>query len=122
MIMALITLTGPIIAASGSLSSGLDCTGGSIVRIAMPDVWTPANLTFQVSTTGSDWTDLFDDDGREVTLTVRPGGSVLASNNTNLRALAFVKFRSGSREFPELCSCLTKAPARPSHWHRAGGF
>ena len=49
-------LDGPVIQAGESLSEALDCSIGFPVRLTMPqapDGWTPANLTFQISTDGN---------------------------------------------------------------------
>jgi hypothetical protein len=51
--MPLQVLNGPFIRAGQSLSEGLDCSAGEIVRITMPGDWTPAALSFQFSTDGA---------------------------------------------------------------------
>src|SRR6478609_5298399 len=60
--MGLTIVDGPTIAAGESLSDGADCTGGSIVRVTIPQEYTPANLTFQASSDGSFYNDLYDAD------------------------------------------------------------
>ena len=52
MTMAIQVLNGPTIAAGDSLSDGLDCSGGKIVKITMPADWTFADITFQTSSDG----------------------------------------------------------------------
>ena len=47
--MAIEVLQGPVISAGESLSDGLDCTGGRIIKITFPHDWTYADLTFQTS-------------------------------------------------------------------------
>ena len=42
-----------------SLSNALDCRAGKIMRIGMPDDWTAAPLTFQVSPDGVNYLDLY---------------------------------------------------------------
>jgi hypothetical protein len=99
--MALVVLGGPNIPAGESLSEGLDCTGGSIVRITMPAQWTPANLTFAISSDGTFYNDLVDRKGEEIAITVVPGTAfVVGQYGDFLKAIAFLKVRSGSREFP----------------------
>jgi len=90
-------LEGPTIAAGESLSDVLDCTGGQMVRITMPGEWTDAALTFQISTDGMFFNDLFQIDGYEVTVEdVVPGSAVLIPESVG-RAIAFIRFRSGGR-------------------------
>ncbi len=99
--MPLVVLNGPIIAAGQSLSSGVDCTGASILRITMPAVWTPANLSFQISTDGVFYNDLFRGDGTEIIVPVVPGTAVvLAQLKDYLEAIGYLKVRSGSRGWP----------------------
>lgn len=93
-------LEGPVIAADESLSEPIDCTAGQLVRITMPEGWTPAALTFQISTDGLFFNDLFGFDGYEVAIDeVVPGSAVLIPENVG-RAIAFIKFRSGTRGNP----------------------
>ena len=97
--MGLTIVDGPTIAAGESLSDGADCTGGSIVRVTIPQEYTPANLTFQASSDGSFYNDLYDADGNEVTLPVKPDTTVVVSAHWT-RSIGFVKFRSGTRKAP----------------------
>jgi hypothetical protein len=97
--MTLEVLNGPVIAAGESLSDPLDCTGGNLVRITMPVDWTAAVLSFQASSDGVFFNDLFFSDGREIVFEVIPGTAVLVPVDTSA-ALAFIKFRSGTRENP----------------------
>ena len=69
--MGLTVINGPFIQAGESLSDGVDCSGGDAVRITMPGAWSGGNLTFQISTDGALYNDLFtargqrgDDGGR----------------------------------------------------------
>jgi hypothetical protein len=99
--MPLTVLNGPIISAGQSLSAGIDCTAGSIVRITMPAAWTPANISFSISSDGAGYNDLVGIDGKEIIVPVVPGTAlVLASFAEYLRAIAFLKVRSGSRLYP----------------------
>jgi hypothetical protein len=94
-------LIGPTIAAGESLSDGLDCTGGNIVRLTMSEKWTSANLTFQISTDGTLYNDLFRPDGEEVMMNMEPGAAVVVGQiGEYLKAIAFLKIRSGSRDHP----------------------
>jgi hypothetical protein len=79
----------------------LDCTGGNIIRLTMSENWTPANLTFQISTDGALYNDLFRPDGEEVTMVVVPGSAVVLAHIADyLKAVAYLKLRSGTRNFP----------------------
>jgi hypothetical protein len=99
--MTLEVLNGPIIQAGESLSDALDCTGGTIVRITMPGQWTPANLTFQISSDGELFNDLVDRQGDDIMVVVVPGSAlVVAQFGDFLKAVAFLKVRSGTRSNP----------------------
>lgn len=97
--MALTIIDGPTIAAGESLSDGADCSSGSIVRITVPQEFTPANLTFQVSSDGNFYNDLFDARGNEITVVAKPSSGIVVSEMWT-RSVAFIKFRSGSRDHP----------------------
>jgi hypothetical protein len=99
--MTLQVLNGPFIQAGESLSDAVDCSAGELVRLTMPGAWTDAApLTFQISTDGVFYNDLFTLDGHELTLpVVVPGAAVLVSHDVG-RAVAFIKFRSGTRAAP----------------------
>ena len=73
--MTLQIVDGPIIQAGKSLSKGIDISAGNIVRITTPAGWTNANLTFQISTDGGFYNDLYDAEGREITIVVRGDNS-----------------------------------------------
>src|SRR5262245_56032104 len=101
--MALQVLTGPVIEAGQSLSAGLDCSAGEILRLTMPGelVWTGANISFQISTDGQGYNDLFTLDGHEIVIPCIPGTAVVVAPLSDyLRAVPFLKIRSGSRRFP----------------------
>jgi|RhiMethySRZTD1v2_1073278.scaffolds.fasta_scaffold833603_2 hypothetical protein len=99
--MSLAVLNGPVIEAGESLSAGIDCTGGNIVRLTMPANWTGANITFAISSDGNGYNDLVNTDGEEVTLVVVPGSAVvLGQFGDYLKAIAFLKIRSGTRSHP----------------------
>jgi len=70
-----------------------------MVRITMPAGWPPANLTFQISTDGEGYNDLFSPHGQEIMLPVVPGVAVIVPPEMT-RAIRFIKFRSGRRDYP----------------------
>lgn len=92
-------INGPVIAAGDSVSDAIDVTMGRIVRITMPADWLNAPLTFQVSSDGAFFNDLFDSSGHEVTFIVQPGVGVVVLSENSV-SFGFVKFRSGTRESP----------------------
>ncbi len=101
--MALQVLNGPFIQPGESLSDALDCTSGDIVRLTMPGNWTPANITFQISTDGAMFNDLVGFDGNAVMIPVVAGSAVVVAPLSDyLKAVAFLKIRSGSRNHPVL--------------------
>jgi hypothetical protein len=93
-------LNGPVIRANESLSEPLDCSAGDLLRLTMPTEWTAAPLTFQISSDGQFYNDAFTMDGYEVTLpVVVPGSGVIVPLDVG-KAIAWIKFRSGSRAAP----------------------
>jgi hypothetical protein len=95
--MTLQIIDGPTIAAGESLSEGVDCSAGEIVRITVPQEFTDANLTFQVSSNGEFYNDLFDDEGREITVPAEPDSSIVISGRW-VRSVGWLKLRSGTRD------------------------
>jgi hypothetical protein len=97
--MALVIIDGPTIPHNESLSEGVDCTGGAIVRITVPQEFTDANLTFQASSNGEMYNDLYDKEGREIELPVKADTTVIIDDPWT-RAIGWIKFRSGPRDSP----------------------
>lgn len=98
--MALQIINGPFIQAGESLSDSIDCSAGPLVRITMPGNWTSgANLTFQLSTDGQMFNDLYDVHGEEITIVVVPGAAVRIPLEWSTM-IAFIKFRSGTASHP----------------------
>jgi len=97
--MAIQFIDGPVIDAGQSLSNVADCRAGDIVRLTMPSGWDAVPLTFQISSDGTFFNDVFTHDGHEVTVAVEPGCAVIVPVNF-LAAAAFIKFRSGTRSNP----------------------
>jgi len=99
--MPLQVLNGPVIEAGESLSAGIDCSAGEIVRLTMPADWTPANISFQISSDGNGYNDLVNFHGEEVSIACRPGTAVVVSPLSDyLKAIAFLKIRSGPSSNP----------------------
>lgn len=93
-------LNGPFIRAGESLSDVIDCRGGQMVRITMPPEWDDAPLTFEFSSDGLFFNDIFDLEGFAVSIKhVVKGSGVIVPHDFG-RAIAFMKFRSGTRGNP----------------------
>jgi hypothetical protein len=103
--MSLAIVDGPTIRAGEALSDGVDCSAGTIVRITVPREYTdgdmPNHMTFQVSTDGNFYNDLFDDEGTEIFIVARPNQGIVI-DRAWARSIAFIKLRSGSRDSPVL--------------------
>jgi len=97
--MPLTIVDGPMIAAGESLSDGVDCSAGTIVRITVPQEYTAANLTFQVSSDGNFYNDLYGPDGMEITLSAKADTGIIVPVVWS-QSINFIKFRSGSRAHP----------------------
>ena len=106
--MPLVVLEGPTIAAGESLSDGIDCSGGEIVRITMPYTWDNAPLSFQFSTDGNGYNELYHVAGEagnfvsyEVVLKQgTPAHAGLVMPEQFGRGINFLKIRSGTRNAP----------------------
>ena len=89
-------LNGPNIAAGESLSVGIDCSEGPIVKITMPPGWVGDTITFQTSSDGNLYNDVFEPAGNEFKMKVIAGTGILGMRLQT----GFVKIRSGTREAP----------------------
>jgi hypothetical protein len=103
--MPLVVVDGPTIAKGESLSDGADCSAGTIVRITVPKEYNdgdmPNQMTFQVSSDGNLFNDLFDDEGHEIAITARANTGIVIDRSW-ARTVAFIKLRSGTRDAPVL--------------------
>ena len=101
--MPLVVVDGPTIEKGESLSDGADCSQGTIVRITVPPEYTQGNMpnamSFQVSSDGNMYNDLFDDKGAEVTITARANSTIVIDRSW-ARTVGFIKIRSGTRDAP----------------------
>jgi len=96
----LTVINGPTIAAGESLSNAVDVTAGAMVRITMPPEWTEAPITFQFSTDGLFFNEMCNLDGFAVTIeNIWPGSGVIVPEHIG-RAVAHIKFRSGTAGNP----------------------
>jgi hypothetical protein len=79
-------------------ASAIDSSKGELVRVVMPEEWTPAVLTFEMSVDGVDYHRLVDPKGSEVRINMKPGTTVIVPQDW--RALAFIKLCSGTSDRP----------------------
>jgi hypothetical protein len=99
--MPLTIINGPFIQAGESLSDAVDLDGGNLVRITMAGHWNGGNLTFQVSTDGELFNDLFDGHGNEITMVMTKGAAIPVLDLGGwTRMLGHLKIRSGTRSHP----------------------
>jgi hypothetical protein len=94
--MPLTIINGPIIDAGESLSAGIDCSAGPIVKITMPGNFVGDTITFQTSSDGIMYNDIFQPDGTELMFRVIAGTGIIGMRLST----GFIKFRSGTRERP----------------------
>lgn len=87
------------IEAGESLSPPIDVSAGDVVALMMPDQWTYAELSFQISADNVTHFDLYERDGDEVRIKVT-GGGVLVIERELLLAASTLRLRSGSRTRP----------------------
>jgi len=86
------------IMAGESLSGPVGISGGEAAYVLMPGEWDGANLTFQVSSDGETFWDVFDELGKELMVACRPGTAVRLQ--TGMRMVGHLKIRSGTRAQP----------------------
>src|SRR6185369_6203363 len=84
-----LTILPVFIQAGQSLSDPVDCSAGPIIKITQPGAWTidaptggPAALTFQTSSDGIMFNDVFDPAGNELSYVVIAGTGVIGMRLT----------------------------------------
>lgn len=93
------------IAAGASMSTVIDNGGMHVVGLIMPDAWTAAHVSVEVSTDGTKFFDLFSvnlktgSSASEVVFNVTPGVAVSINPNTLMMA-RYIRLRSGTRDEP----------------------
>lgn len=105
--MTLSVLTGPKILAGQSLSELINCDGYQVKRIILPDGWTAAPLTFQVSPDGVNFHDLHHIQSTSgafvayelIIPTVTPGAALAMPANTG-EMMSWIRLRSGTATVP----------------------
>jgi len=71
----------------------------TLAGILMPAAWDAADLTFQGSFDGTNYGDLYSDDGSEVTIPAA-AGRIIPVGSSDLRAMPYLKVRSGTSTTP----------------------
>jgi len=92
-------ITGIKIPAGESLSNGVDCSAGRVIRITTPAEWDHAEISFQVSSDGNGYSDLYRQDGTEVEIPCGKNRGIIVHQDEWLPGL-FVKIRSGTSVQP----------------------
>lgn len=89
------------IASGGSLSEAIDLAGCSMTAIIVPNGWTAANLTFQVSADDQTFYNLYTSTGAEYSVTVPvTTGCAITLNPLDFECFRFLKVRSGTAGVP----------------------
>jgi hypothetical protein len=97
--MALVEIAGPTIAAGQSLSDGIDTSAGRLVRINTPPEWTPAHLTFLVSTDGGGYSSLYKGGSEAIIPYCGPNRAIFVIPE-DWPSLVWLQFRSGTQNGP----------------------
>ena len=87
------------IASSASLSGSADLGGTTLSGYIMPAAWTAADLTFQGSVDGANFSDIYDSFGNEVSHSVAASRFV-ALNPADFAGIRYLKIRSGTTGAP----------------------
>lgn len=88
------------IAESESLSDVVELLGYDLVAVQLPATWTAASVTFQCSQDGITFSDVHDDAGTEVALTVAASQWVTVPTEFVRHFGTFIKVRSGTSSVP----------------------
>jgi hypothetical protein len=97
--MTFAIVDGPTIKKGESLSGPANCSAGRIMRITVPQEYTEADLTFQVSTDGKMFNDLYSSDGGEISVSAHPNTSIVIQEDW-VAFCPYVKLRSGTAASP----------------------
>lgn len=79
-----------------SLSAAIDLGAATLFGIQLPAAWTTANLTFQGSTDGATYANLYDSNGSEVTVTAAASQFIVMAVPPQWIGLRYLKIRSGT--------------------------
>jgi hypothetical protein len=87
------------IANGASLSDAIDLGGRRLGAIVMPAAWTAAALTFQVSVDGTNYYNLYDQDGVEFSLSADTSRTIVI-DPSYFALFRYIKIRSGTAGVP----------------------
>lgn len=89
------------IASGQSVSGTVYLHGAVLLAISMPAAWTAADITF-LGWNGSEWQNVYDDAGNEVTLTAPAAGRIIVNAGVleKLAPLRWIALRSGTAGSP----------------------
>lgn len=88
------------IANGASLSDTVDCGEGLFpVALIIPGAWTPADITFQASIDGTNFSNLYDEDANEITVTANTSRFIVLTPSEWV-GVRYLKIRSGSAAAP----------------------
>jgi len=87
------------IALNQSLSAPVQLYGRGFFGVEMPSAWTAANLTFQVSTDGDTYRNLYDEDGNEVEVTAAANRFIRVFP-ADFMVFPYIRLRSGTAGVP----------------------
>lgn len=88
------------IAANQSVSSAVHLDNANLVGLIVPAAWTAAPITAQGSRDNSNWSNLRDADGAELTFTVAAAGDWIVFPAGAFNGIEFIRFRSGTSAVP----------------------
>ena len=91
-----VTVTIP---AGQSLSDAANLTTGSLAMILSPPDWTPANISFLISSDNVNFRDLYDSMGAEIIRALKPNAAINVDPSLTTAAL-YLKLLSGPRQNP----------------------
>ena len=99
--MPIEVINGPTIAPGESLSDAVDCRGGVIIKITMPqNGFNGSDITFQTSSDDVGYNDIMKPNGQEVTCVAVPGTAIIGMDLIT----GFIKIRGGTRDHPTVQS------------------
>lgn len=89
-----------LIASGASITDTINIAGLRLFAIAIPEGWTAADLTFQMSLdAGETWINLYDQNGVEV-IAVAKGGTYVSLDPVQFAPIQYLRVRSGSSSAP----------------------
>lgn len=96
---AALTVNPVTIAAAASLSDAADLDGRGVLFLEMPAAWTAAALTFQASSDGVTYQNVYDQSGQELTVQAAAARTITLDTST-LPSVGYLKVRSGTSAAP----------------------